>query len=148
MLDEEKEKSRVNIRKTSQKLFGVRPKTYKSKHFALLTRYLHTLHENYPIYNKEVADLLEENLPSNKRVPFFRKFNRYFQNYGNTIELYKELLQNGKLYDLIRVLELKFKPYRESLSHSKNLDLIIRSAGDLKKKGQLLNPGNYVFLGT
>lgn len=146
LLEKEKVHATVNIRQTSRKLFGIKPKAFRGKHFSLLTQFLHTLHENYPIYNKEVAELFVEELPTNRKIPFYRKTNLFFHNYDKTLSLYKEVLSKGKLYDLIRVLELKFKPFKESLSHSKNLDLVVRSAGDLKRKGQLLNPGDHIFL--
>ncbi|MEL6253196.1 MAG: hypothetical protein AAFR87_14390 [Bacteroidota bacterium] len=148
LLEKEKEHATVNIRQTSRKLFGIRPKVFRQKHFSLLTQFLHSLHENYPIYDKEVAELFADEVPTNNKIPFYRKANLFFRNYDKTLNLYKEVLSKGKLYDLIRVIELKFKPFKESLSHSKNLDLLVRSAGDLKRKGQLLNPGNHIFLGT
>lgn len=140
LLERQKNKHNFNIRKLSKNLFDVHHTNYRPKHFSLLTRLMHTIHENYPVYDKNVAELFEYTPPKGTKVSNLRKLNEYASFYSHMIGVYREVLSKGKLYDLLRVVELKFKSHKDALNQSKNLDLLVRSAGDLKRRGLLLVP--------
>ena len=138
LLEKQKDKKDIHLRKLSGKLFGIRPKRYRPKHFSMLTQLVHTVHEDYPIYDKNIAELHGYRPPRSKRMPIYRKINKYMDFYNHVIVVNRELLANNKLYSLLRAVELKFKSHKDMLTKSKSLDLIMRSAGELKRHDELL----------
>ena len=138
LLEKQKDKKDIHLRKLSGKLFGIRPKRYRPKHFSMLTQLVHTVREDYPIYDKNIAELHEYRPPRSKRMPVYRKINKYMDFYNHVVVVNRDLLANNKLYSLLRALELKFKSHKEVLSPAKRLDLLMRSAGELKRNDELL----------
>ena len=149
VLEEKKNDSELNVLKLSRVLFVDRPrKRFRPKHFSLVTRLMHLIHENYPIYNGNVANFFGYIPPKGDKIPLFRKLNDYIEFYDYMIKTYREVLLKGELYDLLKVLEIKNKPYKEILNQSKNLDLVVRSASQLHRKGELVLPQKISLSGS
>ena len=137
LLENHKNESNLDPIDLSRELYGVRPKNYRAKDFSLVTRLMHTVHENYPIYDSNIEEMFEFELPLKAKAPAFKKLHGYLGFYQELIDTYKEMILNEKAYDLLRVVKIKFSAHKSSLTTSKCMDLVVRSAGELKRKGQL-----------
>jgi hypothetical protein len=146
VLEEKKDESELNILEICRMLFADRPKKrFRSKHFSIATRMMHLIHENYPVYNNNVASLFDYTPPRGDKIPLFRKLNDYIEFYDYMIGIHREILVKGELYDLLKVVEIKNKAYKDVLNQAKCLDLVMRSASQLQKKGLLILPQKVVF---
>ena len=137
LLENRKNDSNLDPIELSRELYGVRPKNYRSKDFSLVTRLMHSVHENYPIYDSNIEEMFEYELPLKAKAPAFKKLHGYMGFYKDLIDTYKEMILDEKAYDLLRVVKIKFSAHKNSLTTSKCMDLVVRSAGELKRKGQL-----------
>lgn len=140
VLEIQKEKEEQDPREISHLMFGTRLKgKYKAKHFSLVSRMMNTIDDSYPIYDRGVGEVFGFKAPQSRTTPTYKKLNAYIAFYEEMNQVYEELLEEKKPYNLLKVLEIKYKEHKEHLSFHKRLDLLIRSAGELKRKGKLLH---------
>lgn len=138
ILEKQKNETELNPHNLSHELFSSRLKNYRPKHFAMVTQLMHTVYESYPICDNNIMELFKFSPPKGNKMPTFKKLDKYIEFYNELIGVYREILANDDLYDLIRATQLKFKAHSYSLSQEKALDLLARSAGKLEKEGELL----------
>ena len=95
LLEKQKNKSVMSIPQLSRKLFGMTSSPHDHTYFSLLTCLMHTIHENYPIYNHHVAKVFNYHPPQRQKLSFFRKFSEYASFYNHQINVYREFCVGG-----------------------------------------------------
>lgn len=140
LAESQKSVEELDPRKISSELFGVRPAQYRPRHFALVTQILHLIKDEYPLYTTSAAEMFSFGPPLEAKIPVYRKFNAYLDFYTHMMTVYGNIIEGGELYSLLKVVQLKLKPSNPNISMHKRMDLLVRSGGELKKKGKLLKP--------
>lgn len=140
VLEAQKTNEELDAKVISRAIFGANMKgQYRSQYFSLITRMMHTINDEFPIYNKELIDFFEIVPPKQATDdPAYKKLNAFLRIYNQIIEIYKEIIQQDKLNSLLKVVRIKHSSFKEYLSISKRLDLILRSSSELERKGKLL----------
>ena len=140
VLEEQKNAEELDAKLISRAIFGANMKgQYRSQYFSLISRMMHTINDEFPIYNKELIDFFEIVPPKQTTDdPAYKKLNAYLRVYNQIIDTYKEIVAQEKLSSLLKVVRIKHSAFKEYLSVSKRLDLILRSSSELERKGKLL----------
>ncbi|RMG30058.1 MAG: hypothetical protein D6730_02925 [Bacteroidetes bacterium] len=141
VLEGQKAQEELDAVEISQHLFGIHMKgKYRAKHFSLVTTLMHYLDDTWPIYEIGIGELLGFDDPDTNTKPAYQKLNAYTEFYEQLTKLYDELLEGKQVYNLLKVLDIKFKAYKDVLTPHKRMDLLFRAAGELTRKNNLLQP--------
>jgi hypothetical protein len=140
-LEREKEAEELDPREITKELFGAHPKpSLRSHQFSFVTRLMNTVNESFPVFDKGVAELFGFDIPDGRRMNSLRRLNLFSEFYDYQQETYQQIINEGKLYDLLKVFEIKLKRKDAELSKEKRLDMMIRAAGEMKRKGSFIMP--------
>jgi len=101
--------------------------------FSFATKLLHTINNNKPIYDNNVSRVIKKELKGSG----YAKDERIcscIETYQFLEELYRDMLEDETIRNIISKFRSKFKVDDEKISDIKVLDFIMWSLGDLKKE--------------
>jgi hypothetical protein len=107
--------------------------------FSFLTKMANTINESYPIYEKPLADLFEFKRPQRHKQTARERLRIYMDFYNHVQETYQEMIEEELIYDLLKVFKIRFRHSDQHVPMMKRVDLLARSAGDLKNRGILIH---------
>lgn len=113
-------------------------KNYRLRQFVVVSAIMHTLNSEVPIYAKQIVSFFEFDDPGLKQISNYRQLSLFIDLHNTQLRMYRELSEKEALQDLLKVVRIKFSKHRDILTPIKRMDLLIRSAGELKQKGKLI----------
>lgn len=141
VLEEEKTQFSLSPRRICNEVFGSgRVLHIRQHHFNMITQMLNTVNETYPIVDQGLCQLFDFEGPTQSSLSNGERINIYVDFYNQVRLIYKEIIEENSLYDILKVLEIKLKSQGRKLSVIKRLDLVMRAVGALEKKGSLIAP--------
>lgn len=105
----------------------------KTIQFSFATKLLHTIDNNKPIFDSEIAKLIKSKQDGSDKET---KICSCLKIYDFLKELYAKLKEDYKIKKVISKFRTKFKVDDEKISDTKVLDFIMWSLGKLKKEKQ------------
>ena len=103
----------------------------KAVQFSFATKLLHTLDNNKPIFDAEVARVIHESVTGGSAE---EKINLCRNIYDDLIRIYSNLIKDKEIKKIISEFRKKFSVSAERMTDIKVLDFIVWSLGKLKKK--------------
>ncbi len=123
------------------RLYGVRPKNkLLPRHFSLITHLMNMVNSEYPIYERGLGEMLGFEPPMKPQMENHSRISSYIQFYEQLQEYYAKMLELDGIDNLLKALHIKLKQQGVNISKGQRLDLLLRSAGRLYRKGKLLFP--------
>lgn len=116
---------------------------FGEKHFSSLTKMMNVINTEFPVYDANVVRLFEFEPPKTTRSNVLRKLTIYTDFYDHLKSAYSDIIEGRLLKDVLMVFKIKLREKGITLDREKRIDLIMRSAGELKRK-ELLIPPKYV----
>lgn len=113
-------------------------KTFRLKQFYPVTTIMHTINDQFPLYDRYSESLFDFDAPEDKQISSYRQLTMFVEQYESLTQTYESLLQEEALLNLIKVVKIKFPAQKDVLSAHKRMDLVLRSAGELHLKGVLV----------
>lgn len=139
VLEAVKTAEEIDIRQIALEVMSeVDLKNFRLKQFYVVSTILHTLDDKYPLFDKYSVSLFEFDSPAEKLVSNYRQMTLFIDHYDQLSQAYAQLLENDAMQDLLKVVKIKFYAHKAVLTPLKRMDLILRSAGELKQKDVLI----------
>ena len=140
LLELNKEEEAMNPKNFFHRLYGVRPKNkLLPRHFSLITHLMNMVNPEYPVYERGVGEMLGFDPPMKPQMENHSRITAYIQFYEQLQAYYAKMLEQDDIDNLLKVLHIKLKQQGVTLSKPQRLDLLMRSAGKLFRKGKLLS---------
>ena len=114
-------------------------KNFQLKQFYVVSTILHLLDDRNPLYDRHNAYLFDFSTPGSMNLSNYQQMTLFIEHYEALRTAFDSLLENKYVQDLLKVVKIKFSAHKDVLSLHKRLDLLLRSAGDLKQKGLLIH---------
>ncbi len=127
-------KKESNLSNILEELYKIKTeRNLRAIHFSFSTKLLHTIDNNNPIYDSEIAYILNKKVKGKTKK---QKIKSCLKIYKEIKDLYQELLKDKKIEQLIKKFKQKFSLKNNEISNIKVLDFIIWSLGKLMKKNK------------
>jgi hypothetical protein len=140
LMEETKSEERFDFYAGFRELYGENGRTKLGPvQFSFLTKMANTIDESYPIYEKPLADLFEFKQPQRHKQTARERLRIYMDFYNHVRDTYQELIEEEMIYDLLKVFKIRFRQSDQHVPMMKRVDLLARSAGDLKNRGKLIH---------
>lgn len=141
LMEEDKDKEEPNLRRVCIELYAKHLSgKIKTNHLTFATYLINLIHDQAPIYDSGLMHLFGFDGPTQSRLSNGERINIYVEFYQHVSNVYAEVLEEKKVYDLLKVFEIKLKQKGLKLSREKRLELVVRATGELDRKGKLIMP--------
>jgi hypothetical protein len=139
LLESARDSVQVDIRDIVSRLYEYpNRRGKKALQFSFATKLLHTVNDQYPVYDSAVALMFDFNAPYSYK-PFEKRLEEYTFFYNHLQNIYVEILASQVLEDLINGFRQRFPRQQAKISDVKTLDFIFWSAGKLKSNNWRLS---------
>lgn len=141
IMEAEKENMSLSFRKICGQLFGKIPTgNVRPNHVGFVSQMLNLINDTYPIIDGNLSYIFGFEGPTQSKMTANERLMIYAEFYNYVRKAYKEVLNENMLYQLLKVYEIQLKREGRRVPMIKRLDLIVRSTGELDKKGKLILP--------